>query len=87
MKYSERLTKSKDQKKLENQSMCVKKAQHGLESTALGTEEKLIAAKEALELAKDRFPLDVQKIFDLEDEVIGLEEALLRIEKLKKELF
>ena len=64
---------------------AVRKTKLNFQSQKLATEEYLVKIKQELEVVKTTYPLDLQKVCDLTDEVANNEKLLKTLENLAKE--
>lgn len=86
-KYKSRISKSEVDKSKEALSHQEAKAKLQLEADRVATEGALIEAKRQRDAAYGAIPFDSQEILELEDEVISLEQGLLRLKELGEKLF
>lgn len=86
LNYKEKKVLSSKELSQKEVSCAVKKASLQLQSDLLASESALEDKKEQLNDAKTTYPLDVQKIIDIQLEIEQLEDGIKRAEALKEEL-
>ena len=87
MKYRDLRQKSQDQIEAEQLEWQIEDAQEQLEADLKATSRRLKLERQELLCLKSTEALDFQEIFAKIDLIEGLEQAVIRFEKLKEELF
>ena len=85
--YLNLITKSEKEQQSEDLQFREEEAQLKLDNDILSTKRAIVKAKKDVQNAIIAYPFNSQSILDAKEELQSLENGLVELEKLKKELF